>query len=297
AISVPGAAGASGSSGSGFVLNAQGDIVTNDHVVAGASGGQVLVTLADGRQFPATVTGLDPTTDLAIVRLNDPPADLRPVTFGDSNALQVGDPVLAMGNPLGLANTATTGIISALNRPVTVATGPGQPGQVTNAIQIDAAINPGNSGGPLFNAQGEVIGVTSSIVTMGGPFGGAAGSIGLGFAIPANLAERISAELVADGVAQHALLGVTVSTTTTDVVGIQRGGGQIQSITPGSAAAAAGLQVGDVVVAFNGNPVAGSDSLTAFVRERIPGDLVYLTVVREGEVLEIPVTLGALGTV
>jgi putative serine protease PepD len=179
-----------GAEGSGVVLDSEGRILTNNHVVADAQ--TVQVTLSDGRVYEADIVGTDPTTDLAVVQLTDPPSDLKPAKFGDSSDVVVGEPVMALGNPLGLANTATTGIVSALDRPVTASAEDGSDQVVTNAIQIDAAVNPGNSGGPLFNASGEVIGITSSIATLsGGMASGSSGSIGLGFAIPSNLATQI----------------------------------------------------------------------------------------------------------
>jgi putative serine protease PepD len=243
--------------------------------------------------YRADVIGGDSHTDLAVVLLQNPPDDLQPVALGDSNHVHVGDPVLAVGNPLGLANTATTGIVSALNRPVTAAGQDGMPETVTNAIQIDAAINPGNSGGPLFDQQGRVIGVTSSIATLAGLFG-QGGSIGLGFAIPVNLAKSISAQLIATGQAQHARLGVMAQSATVTFNEMTRRGARIESVAPGTAAAASGLAVGDIVIRLNGMPVGGSDSLTAFVRERAVGEVINLEVVRDGNLRNITVTLGAL---
>jgi len=283
-----------GSVGSGFIIDDAGHVLTNNHVIANANNGQVQVTLADGRLYHATVVGGDTFTDLAVVKLQNPPSDLHPVALGDSDALFVGDPVLAIGNPLGLANTATTGVISAINRPVTATGQDGTPETVTNAIQIDAAINPGNSGGPLFDHQGRVIGVTSSIASLSGLFGGASGSIGLGFAIPINLARNISAQLIENGVAQHPRLGVSLQPEIVIVDGVSRRGARIAQVVEGTAADAAGLQVGDVVIAMNGLPVGGSDSLTGFVRERSVGDQIELSVVRDGRLLTISAILGAM---
>lgn len=287
-----------GSVGSGFILDSEGHVLTNNHVIAGANNNQVQVTLADGRLYHATIVGGDTFTDLAVVKLQNEPADLRPVMLGNSDELYVGDPVAAIGNPLGLANTLTTGVISAINRPVTATGQDGIPETVTNAIQIDAAINPGNSGGPLFDHQGRVIGVTSSIASLSaGIFGGQAGSIGLGFAIPINLAQHISEQIIENGEAQHPRLGVSLTSTTATADGISRRGARIESVNPGTAAADAGLQEGDVVVAFNGLPVSGSDSLTGFVRERRVGDVVELTIIRDGQVHTITATLGAMSDV
>lgn len=274
--------------GSGVIVDAEGHILTNDHVVGDAVADGLRVTLADGRVHQATIVGLDPTTDLAVIVLDDPPADLVPAALGDSDEVEIGEPVMAVGNPLGLDSTVTTGIVSALDRPVSTSDGRSQ--VVTNAIQIDAAVNPGNSGGPLFDASGEVIGITSSIASLS-QGGGTAGSIGLGFAIPANLADRIGAELIEDGSAEHAFLGVSLSDGTATADGTTRRGAVVEEVGDGSPAAEAQLQVGDVVVAIDGDPVNGAESLTAFVRERTAGAEVSLTVVRDGESLDVVVRL------
>jgi putative serine protease PepD len=279
-----------GSEGSGLVIDDAGHVLTNNHVVSGAANGTVQVTLSDGRLFEATIVGTDPSTDLAVVQIQDAPDDLQPVALGDSDAVQVGDPVLAVGNPLGLANTATTGIVSALDRPVSATGEDATDSVVTNAIQVDAAINPGNSGGPLFNASGQVIGITSSIATLSSGTGGQSGSIGLGFAIPVNLAKNISGQLIEDGAAQHAFLGVTMSDGTATADGVTRRGAQVQEVTPGSPAAEAGVRSGDVIVAIDDEPVNGAESLTAFVRERTAGQESTLTVVREGSAEQVKVT-------
>lgn len=275
--------------GSGVVIDDEGHILTNHHVVSGAVDGGLRVTLADGRVLEASVVGTDPTTDLAVIVLADPPSDLEPASLGDSDAVEVGQPVMAVGNPLGLDSTVTTGIVSALDRPVTTSDGSDLT-VVTNAIQIDAAINPGNSGGPLFDASGRVIGINSSIASMPSG-GGAAGSIGLGFAIPSNLADRVGAELIADGEASHAYLGVSLSDGTGTADGVTRRGAVVEQVSDGTPAAEAGLREGDVVVGVDGDAVSGSESLTAFVRERAVGSEVTLTVVRDSGSLEVTVTL------
>lgn len=283
-----------GSVGSGFILDDAGHVVTNAHVISGANNDEVQVTLADGRLFRGTIVGSDTRTDLAVVKLTSPPADLHPVSLGDSTTVQVGDPILAVGNPLSLANTVTQGIVSALNRPVVASGGAGTDFTTTNAIQIDAAINPGNSGGPLFNSLGQVIGVNSSIASLSvGVFGGTGGSIGLGFAIPVNLAKQISAQLIDNGAAEHAFLGVGMEpqAATVTVGGVTRRGAQIASVTPGTPAADAGIQVGDVVVAFNGLPVSTHEALTALVGERKVGDHATITIVRDTTAIELEVIL------
>lgn len=283
---------ASGSGeGSGVVIDSEGHILTNNHVVEGANDDTVQVTLSDGRIYEATITGLDPATDLAVVQLVDPPDDLRSAVIADSDAVVVGEPVMAMGNPLGLSNTATTGIVSAIDRPVSTATTSGTgTSVVTNALQIDAAINPGNSGGPLFNASGEVIGITSSIASLSSG-SSQSGSIGLGFAIPANLAQHIGEQLIEDGEAEHAFLGVSLSDGTGTADGTTRQGAVVEDVSDSSPASEADLQTGDVIVAIDGNPVTGAESLTGFVRA-LPADTeVTLTVVRDGEALDVTVTL------
>lgn len=276
-----------GVQGSGVVVDDKGHIVTNNHVVADAQG-DVQVTLVDGRMLDATVAGTDPTTDLAVITLKDPPSDLHPAVLGDSSKVSVGQPVMAVGNPLGLANTVTTGIVSAVDRPVTTSeSGSPDDATVTNAIQIDAAVNPGNSGGPLFDAEGKVIGINSSIMTTSS----SSGSIGLGFAIPVNLVENIATQLIDKGTAEHAFLGVGLVDGTASADGVTRRGAQVQSVSDDSPASKAGLQVGDTIVAIDGKVVGGSDSLTAYVRSMASGDDVTLTVVRDGKAIDVDVTL------
>ena len=277
--------------GSGVIVDEQGHILTNDHVVGDAAQGGLQVTLADGRVYQATIVGTDPTTDLAVIRLTDPPQDVTPAVLGDSDSLVVGAAVMAVGNPLGLDSTVTTGIVSALDRPVSTSDG-GDETVVTNAIQIDAAINPGNSGGPLFDSAGEVVGITSSIASLG-TGAGTAGSIGLGFAIPVDLADRVGAQLIEDGSAEHAFLGVALSDGTATADGTTRRGAVVQEVTAGSPAGAAGLLAGDVVVAIDDEPVNGAESLTAFVREHAAGSTATLTVVRDGSADPVEVTFAA----
>jgi putative serine protease PepD len=272
----------SGGQGSGVLLDTTGRVLTNNHVVADAgAGGTISVVLDDGRTYQATVAGTDPATDLAVIVLKQPPRDLVPATFADSSQVKVGDPVMAVGNPLGLSGTATTGVVSALNRPVN--TGQAQPqGEqvVTNAIQTDAAVNPGNSGGALVDAGGRVIGITSSIASLGASERSQAGSIGLGFAIPANEAKDVAQQLINSGSAQHAYLGVTLTDGTATVDGAQRAAAVVGAVTSGSPAAKAGLQAKDAIIAINGQPLEGADSLVAQVRAQHPGATIDLTVVR-----------------
>lgn len=295
-ISVENAGGLS--EGSGVVWDSEGRIVTNDHVVAGAAdGGSVRVTLADGHTFAATVTGTDPTTDLAVITLTDPPRGLVPLARGDSTALQVGDPVMAVGNPLGLSGTVTTGIVSALNRPV-AASGPsqGQGGlaQVTNAIQTSAPINPGNSGGALVDAQGRLVGINSSIATLGASSGGTpSGNIGIGFAIPIAEADAIVTQLISTGSAQHAYLGISTRDTTLQEGTSSLTGALVAGIVPGGPAEMAGLQDGDVITEINGEAVSSSQSLIGTVRALAVDQRVSLTVIRDGSPTTVEVTLAA----
>ena len=289
AIDVQTAAGSG--KGSGVIIDTQGHILTNDHVVGDAAQGGLQVTLADGRVHEATIVGTDPTTDLAVIRLTDPPQDVTPAVLGDSDSLVVGAAVMAVGNPLGLDSTVTTGIVSALDRPVSTSDGSDQ-AVVTNAIQIDAAINPGNSGGPLFDSAGEVVGITSSIASLS-TGAGTAGSIGLGFAIPVDLADRVGAQLIEDGSAEHAFLGVSLRDGTATADGTTRRGAEVLEVTAGSPAGDAGLLAGDVVVAIDDQPVNGAESLTAFVREHAAGSTATLTVVRDGSAVPVEVTFAA----
>ncbi len=282
-----------GGEGTGVVLDKEGHVVTNDHVAtAGGPGAKIRVTLTDGRIYDATIAGTDPTTDLAVLKLEDPPADLVPASFGDSSTVEVGQPVMALGNPLGLSNTVTTGIISALDRPVVTGGEQGDAAVVTNALQTDASINPGNSGGALVDAAGKVIGINSSIAAPSSG-DGQAGSVGLGFAIPSDEVQRIAQELVADGSASHAQLGITPAAqpATATVDGTSRQSAVIAEVVPGSPAADAGLQAGDQVVAVDGTPTPAPDSLVALVRSHAPGDEVVLTVVRDGSTQKVTATL------
>lgn len=276
-----------GGQGSGVILDRDGRVLTNAHVAGGAN--EIRVALADGRVFAATLVGTDPTTDLAVLALVDPPDDLVPAVIGDSDRVAVGAAVMAVGNPLGLDSTVTTGIVSAVDRPVTTGAAGGAEPVVTNAIQVDAAVNPGNSGGPLFDASGRVIGITSSIASLSQA--GAAGSIGLGFAIPVNLAQRVAGELISDGTAEHAFLGVGLSDGTGKSESTTRLGAVVEQVSAGSPADKAGLEVGDVVVAIDEQVVNGAASLTAFVREHAAGDQVSLAVVRDGATVLVRVVL------
>lgn len=318
--------------GSGSIIDSKGHILTNNHVVAGAADGNGIITveLFDGRLYKAKIVGRDVLTDLAVIKIQNPPKDLTVAPLGNSDDLKVGESVAAIGNPLGLSSTVTTGIVSALDRPVRVQAVQGgspdgedekdpfglrryfgggmiQPSQpekstaptevTTNAIQVDAAVNPGNSGGPLFDSRGRIVGVTSSIASLSGSGGstgeGQAGSIGLGFAIPINQASMIATQLIDHGEAVHAALGVMVGQEVATVDKVSRLGARVQEINSGSAADKAGLKQGDIITKIDGKPVKGSLSLVGFVRQYAVGDTVELTVVRDGKEQKIPVTLQA----
>ena len=278
--------------GSGAIIDTEGHIITNNHVISGAQ--QIQVTLANGNIYSAQLVGTDTTTDLAVIKLDNPPSGLKAVEFADSDELAVGENVMAIGNPLGY--DATTGIVSALNRPVTV-TDDNNNEIVTNAVQIDAAINPGNSGGPTFNAAGQVIGINSSIASTA-TSSDSAGSIGIGFAIPSNLVKRVADEIIKDGSVKHVALGVVIKSDTVEADGVTRGGATItkssatgSAVVSGGPADKAGLKEGDTIVAFNGNAVNNNYSLLGFVRAAALGDKATLTIVRDGKTMDVDVTL------
>jgi len=281
--------------GSGVILSSDGLILTNNHVVSaakdgpGAAGGaQTKVTFADGRTMGFTVVGTDPSSDIAVVRAQDA-SGLTPITLGSSGNLRVGQDVVAVGSPLGLEGTVTTGIISALNRPVAAGGDAQNQNTVLDAIQTDAAINPGNSGGALVNMNGELVGVNSAIATLGGDAGPQAqsGSIGLGFAIPVDQAKRIADELIQNGTATHASLGVQVGNDSA------ADGAKIVEVTSGGAAAAAGLPSGVVVTKVDDRVIGSADALVAAVRSKAPGDKVTLTYLDpSGKPQTVQVTLG-----
>lgn len=284
--------------GSGVIYDAKGQILTNNHVVAGASSGSITVTLADGRTYAASIVGTDPSTDLAVIRLQGAPPDLTPISVGDSSSLAVGAPVMAVGNPLGLSGTVTTGIVSALDRPVTTGGAQQSPfgnqatpdAVVTNAIQTSAAINPGNSGGALVNAKGQLVGINSAIAQLGGG-GGQSGNIGIGFAIPVNEAKSIATQLITKGRADHAFLGVSTRDTTVTDGSAKRAGAQVMSVSSGTPAASAGLRQGDVIIAVDGQRVDSATALVAQIRERTAGNRVTITLVRAGARQDVQVTL------
>ena len=274
--------------GSGAIIDKEGNIVTNNHVIEGAQ--SIQVTLNNGKVYTAKLVGTDKTTDHAVIRLENPPKDLQPAQFANSDELAVGQQIMAIGNPLGYENTATTGIVSALNRPVAVSDENNNSEIVTNAIQIDAAINPGNSGGPTFDAAGKIIGINSSIATASQSSQSSGGSIGIGFAIPANLVKRVASEIIKDGHATHVQLGVTISDGSAEVDGATVEGAKVVKVLTGSVGQKAGLQTGDVIVGFNGKSVSSMYSVLGSVRATALNAQVKLTVVRNGKTLDLNAT-------
>ncbi len=282
--------------GSGVILSSDGLILTNNHVVAEvSSGGQMTVTFNNGKTVDATVVGTDPTSDLAVIRATGV-SGLTPATLGSSSSLVVGQPVVAIGSPLGLQGTVTSGIVSALNRPVSTSesnSSSSSQNTVLNAIQTDAAINPGNSGGPLVNLAGQVVGINSAIASLGSssPFGGGSsqsGSIGVGFSIPIDQARPIADQLIATGHAKHPVLGVSVQDATSSGL---NGGAKIVSVTSGGPAATAGLKAGDIVTMVNDQEIANSDALVATIRAQHAGEKITVTYTRNGATATATVTL------
>ncbi|MCY1139758.1 trypsin-like peptidase domain-containing protein [Actinoplanes sp. Pm04-4] len=288
-------AGAEGSGlGSGSVLDREGNILTNDHVISSAAaGGRITVDFARGAAgVPATVVGRDPSTDLAVLRVAPGGATLTPIAAGDSSALVIGQPVVAAGSPLGLSSTITAGVVSALNRYVDVGQG-GQPSALVNAVQTDAAINPGNSGGPLVDCSGRQVGVNSAGAQVPG---GGGGSIGLNFAIPMDFARSVAAQLISTGKVTHPSIGVLAVTVTDEMAratGLPRGA-LIDQALPGMGAARAGLREGDVLIDVGGKPVDSVDEMLVAVRAHSPGQSVQVTYVRDGKKQSAPIPVSAL---
>lgn len=275
--------------GSGVVLDTDGYILTNNHVVAGVSSGQLKVTFNDGTTASAKVVGADQGADIAVIKV-DGVANLKPITIGSSSSLVVGQQVVAVGSPLGLAGTVTEGIVSALNRPVTTSDASGSSASadtVLNAIQTDTAINPGNSGGALVDMNGKLVGVNSAIASLSSG-SGESGSIGLGFAIPVDQAKRIADQLIKTGSSTRALLGARLTDSTSGT-----SGAVLQSVDSGSAAAKAGLQSGDVVTKFGKQLIDSSEALVAAVRSAVPGSSVTVTYQRNGSTRTVDITLGS----
>ena len=293
-----GGSGVQQAEGSGFVYDSKGDIVTNEHVIDGA--GSISVKFADGSVYKATLVGSDATTDLAVIKVAAPADKLHPLSLADSGKLQVGDGVVAIGSPFGLEGSVTTGIVSALHREIAAPNN----APIEDAIQTDAAINKGNSGGPLFDLQGDVIGVNSQIDSSSG------GNDGVGFAVPSNTVRSVVAQLLASGKAKHAFLGIEARTIPAQVAA-QLGtaaGVEVASVQSGSAAARAALKAatghktvdgtsyptgGDVITALDGTKLTSAEQLRSVIGAKQPGDAVELTLVRGGKSRTVKVTLGA----
>jgi|SRR5665648_317935 len=283
--------------GSGFVIRKDGYILTNNHVVeAGAAKGKTTVLFSDGKTANATIIGRDASYDLAVIRVDR--RNLPVLALGASSAVVVGDPVIAVGAPLGLDSTVTSGIVSALNRPVTAGGAGDSTASFINAIQTDAAINPGNSGGPLLDMAGRVIGVNSAIARVAssqGPVDGQSGSIGVGFAIPSDQARKTAEQLIATGKATHPVIGVMIDTSFTGE-GVKIADGPRNGNAPiikGGPADRAGLRPGDVIIKFDGRPVTGPDEFVVAIRAKSVGDAVELTVRRGSTERTVKMTLQA----
>ncbi len=289
-IEVAGSQGAG--SGSGIILSEDGRILTNNHVVELAGdGGQLRVSFNDGTHADATILGTDPLTDTAVIQAQGVSA-LTAATIGQSANLDVGQEVVAVGSPFGLESTVTTGIVSALGRPVSVGSDGSGNSTTYPAIQTDAAINPGNSGGPLVDMTGSVVGINSSIRTAdSGSTGAASGSIGLGFAIPIDEVMPIVDQMSNGETPTHARIGVSVSPVASSGGAFSSDGAEVSQVSPGSAAESAGLQAGDVITKINDEPVAGTESLVATIRSFRPGDQVQVTWQRNGDEQQATVTL------
>jgi putative serine protease PepD len=291
------ASGANGSgTGSGEVIRSGGYILTNNHVISiAANGGSVEVLFADGKTAAATITGRDPQTDLAVLKIQ-PPAQLKVIALGSSGSVHVGAPVVAVGAPLGLSGTVTSGIVSALDRTVEVPGENDRSALLVSAMQTDAAINPGNSGGALVDCAGHLVGVPTAGATVPSPAGASGGgSIGLGFAIPVDLAMSIADEIIATGRVTHAYFGlqaVPIPPEAAAQAGVS-GGLYITGISPGSPAASAGLRPDDIITSIEGKPAASNIQLQELTLTKKPGDTVTLDYVRGGQSAKATVTLGA----
>jgi putative serine protease PepD len=277
-----------GATGSGFVLDKQGHIITNNHVVAEAAqdDGPIEIVDQDGNRYSAEVVGRSPVYDLAVL-FSEEARDLRPASLGASQALRVGDAVVAIGSPLGLSSTVTAGIVSALDRPVTTGDS-GNDSSYINAVQTDAAINPGNSGGPLVDLRGRVVGVNSAIATTGGTIGGESGNIGVGFAIPIEQVRITADQILRSGEAHYPVIGAKVETGQNDGEGAL-----IESVQEDTPAEHSGLQKDDLITAVDGERVTDGIALIVAIRTHQPGETIEFTVVRDGEERTIEVTLGS----
>ncbi|HEU4812575.1 MAG TPA: trypsin-like peptidase domain-containing protein [Nocardioides sp.] len=277
-----------GATGSGFVLDRQGHIITNNHVVANAAAddGPIEIVDQDGNRYAATVVGRSPVYDLAVLYAKDA-RGLKPASLGSSQALRVGEGVVAFGSPLGLSSTVTAGIVSALHRPVTTGDS-GNESSYINAVQTDAAINPGNSGGPLVNLRGQVVGVNSAIATTGGSMDGESGNIGVGFAIPIEQVRITADQILRTGEARYPVIGAKVQTGREDGTGAE-----IDEVLKGTPAEDSGLEKGDLITEVDGERVTDGIALIVAIRSHQPGETIEFTVERDGKVRTIKVRLGS----
>jgi putative serine protease PepD len=266
--------GTSQAEGSGFVFDTTGDIVTNDHVIDGET--SITVRFPDGKTAKATLVGSDPSTDIAVIKVDVPASQLHPLSLGTSKNVLPGQDVVAIGSPFGLADSMTAGIVSAIGRTIQAPNGY----SIANSIQTDAPINHGNSGGPLLTTAGDVIGVNAQIESGGG------GSDGVGFAIPIDAVKSVATTLIAGGKVEHAYIGIRVGDAANGA------GALISSVSAGTPGAKAGLKAGDVITAIDTTPVTKADDLTAGITAHAPNDKVTLTVTRDGKSMKIDVTLG-----
>ena len=295
-VTIAASNGTAASTGSGDIIRSDGHILTNNHVISvAASGGTVDVVLSDGTSYPASITGRDPQTDLAVIKVNADKA-LPAISMGSSSSVRVGEPVVAVGAPLGLSSTVTGGIVSALDRSVEVPSDNGQTAVLISALQTDAAINPGNSGGALMNCSGELIGVPSAIATVPNPAGeSSGGSIGLGFAIPVDLARAVADEIIATGAVTHSYFGMDV-VLIPPAAAEQSGkpdGLFVTAVAPGGPSEAAGLREGDVITAVDGDPVSDPNRLALLTLTKKPGESVTVTYERDGKSAQTTIALGA----
>jgi putative serine protease PepD len=287
--------GGSGGVGSGEVIRSNGYILTNNHVILPAVGGGTLqVVFEDGTAANATIAGRDPLTDLAVIRVSGK-SNLRAISTGDSSKLRIGQGVVALGAPLGLSSTVTSGIVSALGRTIHVPGEASQTALLVDAVQTDAAINPGNSGGALVDCSGHLIGVPTAGATVPSPTGeGSGGSIGLGFAIPVNLATKVADEIISTGTVTHAFIGIEaipLSASATHESGTQ--GLRVAAVTVGGPAESAGLRAGDIITAIAGEPATSTDQLMALTLAKRAGDRVEIAYERDGSKHTVTITLAA----
>jgi putative serine protease PepD len=288
--------GPSGSTGSGDIIRSDGYVLTNNHVVSiAATGGTIEVLLSDGKTYPASITGRDPQTDVAVLKVGGP-ASLPAIPLGSSASVRVGQPVVAVGAPLGLSSTVTAGIVSALDRSVEVPSDNGTTALLISAVQTDAAINPGNSGGALTNCSGELVGVPTANATVANEAGHAGGgSVGLGFAIPVDLAKAIADEIIATGTVTHSYFGLDVVVVPPAAAeqGGKAAGLYVNAVTPGGPAEVAGLRPGDVITAVDGKAITDANQLALLTLTTKPGQTVTVTYEREGQSASAMVIAGA----